>query len=149
MLCLSGSDQADGSRTAICIYYRLCPGKTCVLQRLVVQNFRLHRIHLIERLGGNTESHTAQFVLDIAFAVDYLLAVTQNHAGASVVDIDHNGCNLRMELSQGFDEVILGRHDRGSQNQYHHDLSGCMTDADQHMSEQAITGILIIGADFK
>jgi len=78
-----------------------------------------------------------------------MLLVAKYHAGISIVDIDDHGSNLRVTLKQCLHEIILGGQDWGSQHQYHHDLSGDMSGADQDMAQQSVSGILIVRADME
>ena len=83
---------------------------------------------------NDAEFAAAQFVFNVAFAIQNMFFVTQHHAGAAVVDVLHNGSNLRMFLAQGLDEVVLGREYRGCGDQHHHDLAAGEAAADQHVA---------------
>ena len=78
-----------------------------------------------------------------------MLLVAKYHAGISIVDIDDHGSDLRVKLQQCLHKIILGGQDRGSQHQYHHDLAGDMSGADQDMAQQSVSGVLIVRADMK
>ena len=78
-----------------------------------------------------------------------MLLISQYHAGIAVVDIDDHGSNLRVQFQQCLHKIILGGQDRRRQHQYHHDLSGDMTGADQDMAQQSVSGILIVGTDME
>ena len=78
-----------------------------------------------------------------------MLLVAQYHAGISIVDIDDHSGDLRVQFQQCLHKIILGGQDWGSQHQYHHDLSGDMSGADQDMAQQPIPGVLIVRADMK
>ena len=78
-----------------------------------------------------------------------MLLVAKYHAGISIIDIDDHGSNLRVQFQQCLHKIILGGQDRGNQHQYHHDLAGDMSGADQDMAQQSVSGILIVGTDMK
>ena len=78
-----------------------------------------------------------------------MLLVPQYHAGISIIDIDDHGGDLRVQFQQCLHKIILRGQDRGSQHQYHHDLAGDMSGADQNMAQQSVSSILIVGTDMK
>ena len=104
---------------------------------------------LMQSLGGDAEAAATEHIFNIALTVDDLFFLSQDHAGTSVVHVDYDGCNLRMQLQQGFHKVILGWHNGGCQYQHHHDLTGGMAGAHQYMAQQSVPGILIKRADLK
>ena len=141
---LSAGDHADGTGSAVSVQDCLLPCKPCVLHDLFIQLPGLDRIHLIEGFGGYPECHAAELILNVPLAVYHLLLLPQHHAGILVIDIDHYGGDLRVELQQGLHEILLGGHHRISQHQHHHDLSGGMPYPDQHMAQQPNARILIV-----
>ena len=54
-----------------------------------------------------------------------------------------------MFLAQDFDEVVLGREYRGCGDQHDHDLAAGEAAANQHVAQQAVAGIFIVGADLE
>ena len=128
-----GND-ADGADSAVGIQYSLIAGQTGQFDGFAVQVLGLDRVDLVEGFRGDAEFAAAQFVLDIAFAVQNVFFIAQYHAGTAVVDVLDNGGDLRVLLAQGFDEVVLGREYRGCGDQHDHDLAAGETAADQDMA---------------
>ena len=100
-------NHADGSGATIGIHHGLFAGKSGVLQCFPIEDLGLYRIHLVERSGRDSETLSAQLILNITFAVDHMLLVPQYHAGIAVVDIDDHGGDLRVQFQQCLHKIIL------------------------------------------
>ena len=113
------------------------------------EHLGLNRIDLVEGTGRNPEFQAHKAVLNVAFSIEHLLLFAKNGAGSSAVDVLDNRGNLRMFLPESFHEIIFGGKDRRGRHQNHHDLPGSKTAFYQNMAEQAVSRVLIVGADLE
>ena len=75
--------------------------------------------------------------------------LSQHHTGSPIIDILNNCSDLGVFLAQRPDKIILRRKNRGGRDQHNHDLTAGKAAANQYMTQKAVAGILVIGADLK
>ena len=75
--------------------------------------------------------------------------VPQYHTGASAVDILDNRSNFRVLFTKRLDEIVLRREYRGCCHQNDQNLAGCEAAANQYMTQQTVSGVLIKNTDLE
>ena len=146
---LRSRDQPDSSRPAVGVKRSLLPVQPCKLHRRAIEMLRLYRVDLIKGPGGNPKAAAKQLIRDKSLSPEHLFLISQHHTGAPVIDVLHYRGNLGMLFQQRFHKMILRRKDRRRCDQHHHNLSGGVSSADQHMAQQTVTRVLVVGADAK
>ena len=98
LLGVRGGDHPNGADTAVGIQHPLLAGQAGGFDRAAVQHLGLGGVDLVKGPGRDAEAHTAQGIPDEAGPVECLFPVAQQHAGAAVIHILHDGGDLRVFL---------------------------------------------------
>ena len=140
-------NDSDRSDPAVRIDHFPVPAQIGHLDCFPVQEFRLDGIDLIEGPGGNAEAFSAKLILNIAVSVSDRFLLTKDDGCGPVIDIEDDRGDFRMLRAQGLHKIIFARKHGRSQDKHHHELSGCMRAADQHMAKKPLPGILIVAGN--
>ena len=89
------------------------------------------------------ETEPAENILYISFSVQNVFFVAKHHTGVSSIDILDNRSNFRVLFTKRLDEIVLRREYRRCCHQNDQNLAGCEAAANQYMTQQTVSGVLI------
>ena len=101
-------DDADGADPAVGVKHGFVSFQMGIFHRFSVQGFGLDGINLIEAFRRNAEAASAENILDIAFAVEDGLPLSEDEIGVEIVDVLHNGSDGGKLLPDRAHEVVFG-----------------------------------------
>ena len=99
---LAGGAQSDSSDAAVGVQYKLFARQSCHFDGDGIELLGLDGVYLIKRARGYAEAKPQQGIFDIPVAEEHLLAGAEHHGAETVVDVQHNGRYLGVQLGQLF-----------------------------------------------
>ena len=146
---LARGAQPDRPDTAVGVQHKLLSRQTRHFNGDGIEPFGLDGVYLIKRARGYAEAKPQQGIFDIPVAEEHLLAGAENHGAETVVDVQHNGRYLGVQLGQLFQERLLKLEYRGHCDEDDHDLTALEASADEYMAQPSGAGSLVESLNFE
>ena len=138
---------ADGTDAAVGVQHGLRPGQPGKVHRCAVELLGLDGVDLIKRAGRDAEAVRAEDIFYIPVAVQHLFPRAQDDGAEAVVDVQHDGSDLRVLLRERFDEGLLRREDGACRDQHDQRLARGKAAPHQHVPQPAGAAALVIDPD--
>ena len=120
--------------------------KSCILKRCLIKHLRLRRIHLIKGQWWNLILNIPNIIRNITLPPQQLNLLTHNHIGTFRITTGSDASHPRY-LTQKVNQRLFLRNPCPIDHQADHHLFRNKPIPNQHMTNQAFPGLLIIGRD--